>query len=293
MPVSIIFFRILIATFIILLINDGFFNAYYPGNLFYLLIAAYLTCWPTRGSVIRQNFFLLCILLFSILLLQFLFMQSLHDRALDIVIGVFVGTMCQLLWPINLAAEFSKSMRLVLQELAEYLRVQIIFCTENNAEHLLEKKIALEKLLLSGWKIYPEWIYQRGFNPGLRAGFRFFLVHVDQIIELLIVNDEQLRREQPPIAKHLQAKMVQAMEGNHQLLMLLMNYFEHKKLSETQTDFAEDINNLEQELWQILPNNLELLDLSPHFLLLIALVRNIKDIRNGLLKLISALPKSG
>ena len=63
-----------------------------------------------------------------------------------------------------------------------------------------------------------------------------------------------------------------------------MNY------SNLRIDYTSDIVELEKRLNNIVPANMELLDISADNLYLTAIVRDIKDLRGILLQLINSLP---
>ncbi|HLB41462.1 MAG TPA: hypothetical protein VJN02_01180 [Gammaproteobacteria bacterium] len=260
-------------------------------NIYWLILATLLASLPTHGSKLRRGFIFFFILFVVIIGAQFFVIIDIHDRIVDIMLGVLTGILCQFIFPTNLTQEFRKEIISVLQSLATYLEaLSTNFLSRNNREGLFEKKLVLEKFL-SKRKIYPEWVFNAGFNPGLRAGFRFFLVHLDQVVELLFTLDYHLHRDlKEEINGTMRELMMKTMKTNHEIFILLIEYFKNNKFDNNQSDYTSDIVKLEKELWGILPSNLELLDLSEDFLILVAFVRNIKDTRRWLLKLLSALP---
>src|SRR3990167_1288937 len=261
-------------------------------NLYWLLLPAILVSLPTRGSQLRKGFIFLIILLAIVIAVQFFVPISLQDRAIDIMLGVTIGIWSQFIWPINLAKEFRADILPILQAMIHYLEAMITdFSHDTHAKNIFEKKVTLEKLLTKR-KIYPEWIFSSGFNPGLRAGFRFFLIRLDQVIELLLILNYQLHRQRkhdidPPVLDFI----IKSLHINVEILLMLVKYFKHNQINNTQSDYASDIAALEKSFWQMLPGNLELLDLAEEFLVLAALIRNVKDTRGCLLKLANALPE--
>ena len=204
---------------------------------------------------------------------------------IDILLGVTIGSLCQFIFPPNFWQEFCNDIVIVLQPITEYLQVLI-----DNQPEKEEKKYQLLEVL-SNRRVYPEWIFQSGFNPRLRSGFRFFLVHLDQVIELLLVLDYQLnRRVQNESQPVLEVLVTTSLRLNKELLEVLITFFKNNQIKQLDADFSSDIKQLENEWWQFLPGKLELLDLSENFLIQAALVRNIKDTRGWLLKLVATLP---
>src|SRR5262249_28366471 len=91
--------------------------------------------------------------------------------------------------------------------------------------------------------------------------------------------------------QELKAAMASAMEKNEELLAVLFDYFTHHHITFfSAADFTSDITTLENTLRNVLPTHLELLDLSPDYVVLTTFVRDIKDIRQILLQLVTSLP---
>ncbi len=138
---------------------------------------------------------------------------------------------------------------------------------------------------------YPEWVYEVGFNPGLRSGYRFFLINLERIIEVFFSMDYLLSQHiNIVLLENMSDHLALAMQKNQELLGILIEYFENKKIKNTQSDFTSDVAELEKALHRIVPDNLELLDTSPNYILLTALVRDFRDLRGLLLQLVMSLP---
>lgn len=218
-----------------------------------------------------KNYFLL--MLFSwILLIAFLSpfsMSSLPDNFIAILIGALIGIVFKLfIFPVKLDDAFCRGVVPVLKAL------------ENNAT-----SIQVEKAFASQQSSYPNWVYETGFNPGLRASWRFMLIHIERLSELYFSLNYLLSQN----TMKLQAVPL-AMQKNAELLAILIHYFETKQYQKTESDYTSDITELEIELKQHVPAHLDLIDMMPEYLTLTAVVRDIKDIRNVLLQLVLALP---
>lgn len=236
-------------------------------------------------------FFMIFILLaqpqaFSLVLLQ--------NRMIDILMGAAIGMLCgQLVFSIRLAAEFQEGMIPVLQAMSSYLQTfsSCFLLQEKNADFLLQKRLVLESTLQWEKSSYPEWAYEIGFNPGLRSGFRFFLVNVERVAEIIFSLEYVVAQKiDAELLNYLAKALQHSIQKNQELLNVLSEYFANKSLPTTQVDYIEDIAELEKRLHEIIPGSLELLDISPDYLLLTALVRKIKDLRQLLLKLVMSLP---
>lgn len=217
---------------------------------------------------------------------------QLVDQLLDVAIGAFIGLMFSLFafryQPLN---AFAKDLVPILERVIQYLKAE----TEQIAQGIKtkEKIIAcreqLNEIYISK-TIYPAWVFQAGFNPGLRGGYRFFLIKLDQIIELMNVIESHLSINLSNLEENHSQAFVLSLENNFELLMVLHEYFVKRQVSIPQSDFTSDILALETILQPLIPTNLELLDVTPGGAGLVAMIRAIKDMRQILLQLVMSLP---
>jgi hypothetical protein len=146
----------------------------------------------------------------------------------------------------------------------------------------------IEKTLVSPQSIYPEWVFETGFNPGLRSSWRFVLIHIERMIELYF----SLRYLIANHANH--AKLLDmsfALEKNAELLTILIHYFEDKKIQFSESDYMSDLDALESELQKTIPQHVDAIDFSPDDVAITAIVRAIRDMRTLLLQLVMGLPQ--
>lgn len=207
--------------------------------------------------------------------------HRLYDGLVCAMIGLLGG---QLFFPLRLEQAFRAAMVPVLTSLSAY--------SSAFTDNLLLNKHARES-----WQglqpEFPEWVYEVGFNPGLRSGFRFFLVSMDKLSELFFsMNYLVTEKENNDLLQVLNDDIVNTMHKNQELLAVLIEYFEHEQIKPYHSDFTSDMTQLEKALQNLMPPNIEFLDLAPHYLTLIALVRDIKDMRKLLLQLVMALPSA-
>lgn len=205
-------------------------------------------------------------------------------RIMDTVLGTLLGLIAsQWIFPAKFEQEFREGIMPVLNYL--------IACGEAFSKNLQEKTVKLPRHNL--YKQFPNWIYEVGFNPGLRAGFRFFLINLERIADLFFsLNYLFSRKIDKAEWQPLSNKLIQVMQKNTELLRVLLNYFNDKKTVIPTIDFIVDIKELEANLQEFAPHNIELLDFSPDYITLIAIVKDVKDMRQLLLQLISALPEN-
>lgn len=217
---------------------------------------------------------------------------SLYDRLLDIFIGALIGMVCvQIILPVRLEQEFRDGVASVLQSFSTYS--QQLSSQLSGSEHgAAATKITELSLFWKQQNNYPEWVYEIGFNPGLRSGFRFFLVNLDRIAEILLSLGYLIRQAEPDLLREISVSMSDTMNNNGELLNILQTYFIKGKLEETSSDYTSDITALEQALHRNVPDSIELLDIQPGYINVTSIVRDVKDLRAILLQLIIALPST-
>lgn len=198
---------------------------------------------------------------------------TLRDRISDGCIGGLIGLASSLLiFPFNPNIAFRQGIIPVLKKIHEYSR-----------DLATIKKINLENALI--FSPYPEWVYETGFNPGLRAGFRFFLVHLEQTIDLYFaLRNHDITNQQLP------DEFARVFDNNSQLIAMLIDYFAMNQVVRTDLDFTSDLIAMENVAKDLMPSNIEILDLAPEYLQISAVVHTVKDIRKQLLQLLMSLP---
>jgi hypothetical protein len=212
-----------------------------------------------------------------------------RGRVFDAVIGAFIAMICRLLLlPSKLDVEFSKGVLPILHSLSEYSQALTDNLADSVKDNLAEKRLKVESALL---EMYPSWIYETGFNRGLRSGFRFFLVNVERMTESYFsMDDLEARGLDARMLRELHGQIVNVMNHHHELLSILIEYFQRKTIRSTLSDFTSDMADLEKAVHNVMPDNIEVLAVSPQFLAIAAFVRDMKDLRGLLLQLVMALP---
>lgn len=263
------------------------------------LFASVILAWLIAQTIVLFNRPLKFNALYPILVLLIIYFLASADRVydpsdiyyrmLDVIIGSVLGLVfSQLPFSVQLEREFKQGILPILKSLA-HCASQFVTACQNKT---VFKDCPIEKVLLKQ-ENFPEWIYERGFNPALRSGFRFFLVHLERAMDIFSSLNYLLKQAiEEEYAKALAAPLKEAMQKNHELIEILIQYFKADTLANIEADFTSDITALEDVLQEFVPSNLELLDISPSYLPLIGIVRDIKDLRKELLQLVSALPKS-
>lgn len=244
---------------------------------------------------VNRSYFLL--LIFAIVLILIALMPdnihgTVRNRIIDIIIGSGIGIACaQIIFPVKIEQAFRQGVIPILENLSDYSNMLTKGFLDNvvpKAE-LFEKKIRIYRRFLQN---YPEWVYEIGFNPGLRSGLRFFLLKLEEVTDILFSMNylSTINNIDSDIMHELKHFILTAMNKNQELLGILIKYFSQEGVLDIRSDFVSDITNLENALHHVVPDNLELLNFSRSNIILTALVRDIKDMRIALLSLIQALP---
>lgn len=241
------------------------------------------------------------IMLFSFILLiatssDYHAFTSVKNQIIDSLIGAAIGISSGLLiLSVGLAEEFRQGLLPVFTATIEYLQVLIpnTEVRQYHDEDVKPKRFKVEEELSAYQSVYPVWVYEVGFNPGFRAGFRFFLINLERIIEILFsLNNLFTQPISAELWQYLQTPAQLAMQKNSELLQQLKNYFVTHDIPDLPSDLINDIKTLEKKLRTLVPGDLALLDILPDYVILVAIVRDIKDIRQALLQLLMALPKA-
>jgi hypothetical protein len=148
-------------------------------------------------------------------------------------------------------------------------------------------------VLMTGWHqtCYPEWVFRRDFNRHLRAGFRYVLVHLNEVIDAFLSLDYHLHKiADDELLQELSSNLVDAISKNQLLINLITDFFAGKPLDQNHANLTSDITELHNVTRSILPQEVELLDLNTDYIHISAIVHDVVDIRTILLKILTALP---
>ncbi len=197
-------------------------------------------------------------------------------------------------FPARQSRDFCAGVIPAIDALAEFLRQ----LTTGNLSSQPERKIFQSFLAASS--PYPEWVYRSGFNPGLRSGFRHFLIQLEHAADLCCSIAYWFSSNGSLVEKgDLMSALRQSLKINIELLAGLSRTMHHhaektpRPVNDSNVDFVSDVTALEEELRRLVPGSLELLDMSQEYVQMTALVRDVKDLREVLLLLVNALPMSG
>ena len=215
----------------------------------------------------------------------------LPEQIAGIILGAVIAALFNhFVLPIKLDAVFFRGVVPILQVLRRYSdELKDAAATSGDHSARLENmKIQVENALLYQQGRYPEWVYETGFNPGLRSSWRFILINIERMTEIYFSLDYLLLRG---IHKSAGTTVALVLHHNAELLNILIQYFSERKHQKTESDYTSDMTELETMFQHIVPQDIDLIDLTPEYLTLTALVRDLRDLRAVLLQLVLALPE--
>lgn len=216
--------------------------------------------------------------------------SELVQRIVDMGVGAVIGMVCvQWIFPSSVVDDFVAGVVPILKGLTGMSQAFVACYAPKPEPNLLHaKSIAVEKILEQ--RAYPTWAYEVGFNPGLRAGFRFFLLHLERLIEGLFALRVWVQQPVHLQDEALRVAIHESLQKNEELCAALWHYFANHTYPAFTHDLTTDIESLEKCLQQLVPPKLALLEVSADYVTLTALVRQIKDNRRLLIQLLDTLP---
>lgn len=256
----------------------------------WMVITALLVCQTTRGSPLRQNIIYFFFIILGVLLASLL-NPIFFNWTYDVMLGGVIGVLCsQLILPVRPFEEFRKGLLPVMQMIVAFNNEMVNLLVDGNGYINLQLAAQeVKKALQERYSMYPEWVYEVGFNPGLRSGYRFFLVNIERVTEIIFSLNYRIRLlKSMEACESLINELRQVMLKNNHLLHQLEQYFATGEFAESKDDFTSDVVALDEKVKQVLPPRLELLDIYPDNVTLATIIRDVKDMRQLLLLLVLA-----
>lgn len=284
---------IIISLFVVIIWHKYFISSLVP-IFFIFVISLYLASYYYPLKSIQFSF----IILFPLAILATtqtpLSLNPGDPVFIACTLGALIGVVTSTILKIRkIEKEFKQSVAPVVRLICEYTSSLRIAFQDTKFSQDFSLKNQIEKELSAWTNRYPEWIFDTGFNPGLRVGYRYFLIKLDQVIEALF-SLSYLFTKTLDSANMLQIKepMKKVLESNLDLLEVISNFLNNKALPTTSANYMDDIQGLEAAVAKILPQSIELLDINTDGLIISAIVKDLKDLRQLLIQLIAALPAS-
>lgn len=205
------------------------------------------------------------------------FYQMVHDALIGSIIGIIANLF---LLPRQADTQFREEILPALKIFNEYFSSIIDQLLQQDSRKL--NNASLEKALLK----LPDWVYKRGFNNALQAGYCFFLIQLEKMSDVLMSMHHLARYQYDKelIAK-IRPTLLQYVDHVNQFFLSVVTVIELKKLSEEPSDLEIEITELQNQLFTIVPASLELLDMRRDYVYLAAFIYDLKDLRKLLLKM--------
>lgn len=179
---------------------------------------------------------------------------------------------------------FSQSVAPILSSMQQTIALFIA----NLKNPLVNLNSISSSTLLNAWQDYPEWVYDVGFNPYLRAGYRFFLIQLERSMQLIILIEASCRDQTIALDLELKENIIMIMTNNIKLITELSACLIDKMRPQIAVDQLNDLASLDEMMQKKMPASLEALSLRDDLIKLTLLVRDIKDLRSSLLQLAQA-----
>lgn len=278
---------ILLAFCIALVINYYFSRA----EKFWLPLTTLIVVLTPIGSAIPEGvlrFLILSIFIFFVSIITSFSMFS--PRLYDISLGTIIGILSNIfIFPLRPEVEFRKNIIPILKNYSTYLiTILDIFLLKSDA--LLKaqaEKILLEKTLL---KYTPLWIYKSGFHFFFRESQRHFLILVERIGQILFSMHHIARHSfDKDFLINFDVFLINYFNDAVAIMEGLVSILNLEKRPYGMSDLHEEILALEKKFQEEVPFSIELLDIAKDYIYFAALIQDLKDLREVLIKLVYAL----
>lgn len=153
-----------------------------------------------------------------------------------LIVAVAVILLVRMVFPVSYFTKLGLGIMPLLQSMVDYSNA---FRHEKLSP---EMEWQVQRALTARSEKYPEWVYKPGFNPGLRSGFRFFLIHLERVTELYFSFNYWITR--PLDWTHygdFRQDLVSVVHKNELLLQALIDFFSSNSLPQTDADFTSDM----------------------------------------------------
>ena len=238
----------------------------------------FIAYWPT------------CLATFAVLLFPVFKVEPIAHQLAVILLGSLVGLISNLLiYRGSFANLFSRAILPPLRQLHHLVGAQSFSSSPNQPNNAAFAPWfrAMHVLLHN----YPHWIYYVGFNPGLRAGTRHFLIQLSRAFDACLTAQFYATKVSNEHAHHdLNAAFERVRASNAELVQILIDYFATSTIPATQTDWVSDLAELEMVLKSYITVDITVLEMVPEQLALVSTLHHVSDLRRALLELARALP---
>jgi uncharacterized membrane protein YgaE (UPF0421/DUF939 family) len=248
-----------------------------PAAITGVLVGCCYALWQISAATRDFPVLLILVSMFLLLLAPFQ-AASMHDRLQDVVVGGGIGIVANLLiFTLQTGEDFRSSLIVVLQGFSEYLAALTDLFLEKPAASsiAMEKKILVEKNLQ---RVFPERVYEPGFNPVFQQGHRHFLLRLEKIAQILFA-----------MLESFQELILRSTAQAEKIFSVMCAHLDMATVSAIEDNFFAEIAELEKNFHLTVRMPLELLEMSGDYLTLAAFIYDLKDLQKNLFKLMEAL----
>lgn len=256
---------------------------------FFVPVATLFVMLAPVGSVVFQGVIRTAIMMVIIIIWSFLLFPHhfMKDRVCDIFIGGMIGIVSNLfIFPRRADEEFRLLLLPILLAYEKYFSAIVEFLFEKKAENAEKQKINLEQQL----ECLPDWVYDVGFDIGLKKGHQYFLMKIHQVAEILFAMHHTIRIEfDKEVIDTVRASVEDCAAKVKQLFDALITVFKLQKLTEGVEDFATELTQLDEKFQTLLPSSLSVVDMPTEDEKFYEFIYTLADLRKALIKLGQAL----
>jgi hypothetical protein len=229
--------------------------------------------------------FILILIVISIPAVVLRSMHFLYIEMHDALIGSMIGIACNILiLPRQADKEYRELVGPIVQSYNLYFQMIVAQLCQTSPKG--EGNALLEAQLIK----LPDWVYARGFDSGLQPSYRYFLIKLEQISDMLFAMHQIARIEyEEELIERLRFPLQRCAIKVTQFFDSIVDVFALKKITDEIDDFGEDIIALEKQFDEAVPLSLEVLDIKRDYVALAEFIYYLKDLRDDLLRLAEAL----
>jgi hypothetical protein len=240
------------------------------------------------GSAIYQGILWYVCFLIVIWIVSYLFgaTELIQVRSYDVTLGALIGIVTNvLIFPDRVDVSFRQSVSFIIKYYKSYLRaiVHLLLTQQQAAE---TEKILLEKAL----KRLPTWVYETGFDFTLQKGYRYFVMKISEVSEILFSIHHLARYPFPnELLEVIKIPLLESLKKIEQFFESLIHVLNLKNVIGEPFDFYQDIEMMESNFKKKVPLNLDIIDVSKEYVYLIEFIYNMRELHAILIKMAESL----
>jgi hypothetical protein len=229
--------------------------------------------------------------MFILLMVSLSSTLSLFSRLHDIVLGGIIAIVCHVVFfPPRADVDFRMGVISILKAYTIYLSSVIDLLLRQPGHSAGTQKIAVEKILQSQQAHFPDWVYETGFNPTLQQGHRHFLVRVEQLGQMVFALHQIARQDiNSYLLANFKSSLLNCVAQIKKIIAIVIARLQLENPVTDLVDISEAISQLEETYRKVVEVPLELIDLTPDYIAISAVIYVLKDIRRTLFAMLEAL----